>query len=65
MVLRGLWQVGPRGPGEGTPPHHGGTRVREEMRKRMHHGMTIVTTQTASKTEHRTGKDFVVIDGIY
>ena len=39
--------------------------VREEMRKRMHHGMTIVTTQTASRTEHRTDKDFVVIDGIY
>ena len=39
--------------------------VREEMRKRMHHGMTLVTTQTASKSEHRTAKDFVVIDGIY
>jgi hypothetical protein len=31
----------------------------------MHHGMTLVTTQTASKSEHRTAKDFVVIDGIY
>lgn len=39
--------------------------VREEMRKRMHHGMTLVTTQTASRAEHRTNKDFVVIDGIY
>jgi hypothetical protein len=39
--------------------------VREEMRKRMHHGMTIVTTQTAARAEHRTKKDFVVIDGIY
>jgi hypothetical protein len=40
-------------------------KVREAMRKRMHHGMSVVTTQTASKAEHRTGKDFVVIDGIY
>jgi hypothetical protein len=39
--------------------------VREAMRKRMHHGMTVVTTRTASKAEHRSGKDFVVIDGIY
>lgn len=39
--------------------------VREEMRKRMHHGMTVVTTQTASRAEYRTNKDFVVIDGIY
>jgi hypothetical protein len=39
--------------------------VREAMRKRMHHGMTVVTTKTASKAEHRSGKDFVVIDGIY
>jgi hypothetical protein len=40
-------------------------KVREAMRRRMHHGMSVVTTQTASKAEHRTGKDFVVIDGIY
>jgi hypothetical protein len=40
-------------------------KVREVMRKRMHNGMTVVTTQQASRTEHRTGKDFVVIDGIY
>lgn len=39
--------------------------VREEMRKRMQHGMTIVTTQTASRNEHRTNANFVVIDGIY
>ena len=39
--------------------------VREEMRKRMHHGMTIVTTQTASQAGHRTDNGFVVIDGIY
>jgi hypothetical protein len=24
-----------------------------------------VTTQTASNAQHRSGKDFVVIDGIY
>jgi hypothetical protein len=40
-------------------------KVREAMRTRMHHGMSVVTTQTAAKTEHRSGKDFVVIDGIY
>jgi hypothetical protein len=40
-------------------------KVREAMRTRMHHGMSVVTTQTASKAEHRSGKDFVVIDGIY
>ena len=39
--------------------------VREAMRSRMHQGMTIVTTQTASRTEHRSGRGFVVIDGIY
>jgi hypothetical protein len=39
--------------------------VREAMRKRMHHGMTVVTTQTASAASRRSGKDFVVIDGIY
>jgi hypothetical protein len=40
-------------------------KVREAMRTRIHHGMSVVTTQTAAKTEHRSGKDFVVIDGIY
>jgi hypothetical protein len=40
-------------------------KVREAMRTRMHHGMTVVTTKSASKAEHRTAKDFVVIDGIY
>jgi hypothetical protein len=40
-------------------------RVREAMRSRMHHGMSVVTTETASRPEHRSGKDFVVIDGIY
>jgi hypothetical protein len=39
--------------------------VREAMRRRMHNGMTVVTTKTASRNEHRSGKDFVVIDGIY
>jgi hypothetical protein len=40
-------------------------KVREAVRKRMHNGMTVVTTQQASRTEHRTDKNFVVIDGIY
>jgi hypothetical protein len=40
-------------------------KVREAMRRRMHNGMSVVTTQTASKAEHRSGKAFVVIDGIY
>jgi len=40
-------------------------KAREAMRRRMHHGMSVVTTQTASKAESRSGKDFVVIDGIY
>jgi hypothetical protein len=40
-------------------------KVREAMRKRMHNGMTVVTTQHASKAEHRTDKNFVIIDGIY
>jgi L,D-transpeptidase catalytic domain len=39
--------------------------VREEMRKRMHHGMTLVTTGAAHSTVNRTSKEFVVIDGIY
>lgn len=40
-------------------------QVREAMRRRMHHGMTVVTTNAPSRAEHRSGKDFVVIDGIY
>ena len=40
-------------------------KLREAMRVRMHHGMSVVTTQAASSTEYRSGKDFVVIDGIY
>lgn len=40
-------------------------KVREAMRTRMHDGMSVVTTQTASSTEYRGSEDFVVIDGIY
>jgi hypothetical protein len=40
-------------------------QVREVMRRRMHQGMTVVTTNAPSRPEHRSGKDFVVIDGIY
>ncbi len=39
--------------------------VREEVRKRMHHGMTLVTTDEDSTETHRTSRDFVVIDGLY
>jgi hypothetical protein len=39
--------------------------VREEMRKRMHHGMTVVTTNEHSTDVHRTRRDFVVIDSLY
>lgn len=31
----------------------------------MQPGMTLVTTQVAAKPEHRTGKNFVVFDGLY
>ncbi len=40
-------------------------RVREEVRKRMHHGMTVVTTNQSSTAAHRTSSDFVIIDGLY
>ena len=40
-------------------------QVREAMRRRMHQGMTVVTTNAPSRAEQRSGKDFVVIDGIY
>ncbi len=40
-------------------------RMREEVRKRMHHGATVVTTNESSTAAHRSGRDFVVIDGIY
>jgi hypothetical protein len=39
--------------------------VREEMRKRMHNGMTVVTTGKSSRSEYTTAPDFVVIDSIY
>ena len=40
-------------------------RMKEEVRKRMHHGMTVVTTNESSTTAHRSSGDFVIIDGIY
>ena len=39
--------------------------IREEVRKRMQHGMTVVTTNESSTTAHRTSSDFVIIDSIY
>lgn len=39
--------------------------VRENVRKRMHHGMTMVVTDKPARDRHRSNKDFVVIDGIY
>jgi quercetin dioxygenase-like cupin family protein len=40
-------------------------KVRTELSKRMHHGMTVVTTHAAATPKHQAGSDFVVIDGIY
>jgi hypothetical protein len=40
-------------------------KMREEVRKRMHHGTTVVTTNESSTPSHRSARDFVVIDGIY
>jgi hypothetical protein len=40
-------------------------KMREEVRKRMHHGATVVTTNGSSTPSHRSARDFVVIDGIY
>lgn len=40
-------------------------KVREEMRRRMHHGMTVVTTHASATEANRTSRDFVVMDGIY
>lgn len=40
-------------------------KVLQEVRKRINHGTTIVTTGESSTEAHRTGSDFVVIDGIY
>jgi len=39
--------------------------VREEARKRVQHGMTVVTTNQKSTPANRTSRDFVVIDGLY
>lgn len=39
--------------------------VREEARKRMRHGMTVVTTDESSTSASRTTRDFVIIDGLY
>lgn len=40
-------------------------KFREQVRPRMHHGMTLVTTHESSTAENRTSGDFVVIDGLY
>jgi hypothetical protein len=39
--------------------------VREQIRKRLHMGMTVVTTDESSSEAYRTRDDFVVIDGVY
>jgi L,D-transpeptidase catalytic domain len=39
--------------------------LREEARKRMQHGVTLVTTHESSTAANRTNADFVVIDGLY
>jgi L,D-transpeptidase catalytic domain len=39
--------------------------VREEARRRMHHGTTLVTTNGSSTEVHRSASDFVVIGGLY
>jgi len=39
--------------------------VREEIRKRMHHGMTLVTTDGPSNAEFQTAGDFVVFNNLY
>lgn len=40
-------------------------KLREEVRKRMQHGMTLVTTHESSTAATRTSGDFVIIDGLY
>jgi hypothetical protein len=39
--------------------------TREAIRKRMHVGMTIMTTDESYANEHRSDPGFVVIDGLY
>lgn len=39
--------------------------LRHEIRKRMHHGMTLVTTPDGHSTAHHSESGFVVIDGLY
>jgi hypothetical protein len=39
--------------------------LHEEIRKRMHNGMTVVTTHESSTEAHRSADRFVVIDGFY
>jgi L,D-transpeptidase catalytic domain len=39
--------------------------IREEIRKRMHHGMTLVTTDGPSSPEFQTAENFVVFNNLY
>lgn len=39
--------------------------IRAEIRKRMHQGMTLVTTDGWSRTKYRTKDDFMVMDGLF
>lgn len=40
-------------------------KLQEEVRKRTHHGMTLVTTHESSTEASRTDGGFTIIDGIY
>jgi hypothetical protein len=39
--------------------------ARAAIGKRLHHGMTLVTTDEPHTAQHRSDKDFVIVDGIY
>lgn len=39
--------------------------MQEQIRKRMHVGMTVVTTHQTASNEYRSNDDFVVMDGLY
>lgn len=40
-------------------------KLRPELRKRLHHGMTVVTTAEKPTAQHRTSAGFVVVEGLY
>ncbi len=65
MVFRQPWKAGQGRPRGDLGRIQAEPKMREEVRKRMHHGATVVTTNESSTAAHRSGRDFVVIDGIY